>query len=152
MPKTGFPDVVAAGGLELATDLLVRYAHWVTPADSPKRFDTHFFLAPVPPRQRPLADERETHGLAWMRPRAAIEEADAGRASLVFATRMNLLRLAASASVADALEAARARPVVTVCPEVLKGPEGTLFRIPESAGYGVAEVSAAGIPRAWPGS
>jgi hypothetical protein len=86
-----------------------------------------------------------------MRPEAALAEADAGRANLVFATRMNLVRLAASVSVAAALDAARADPVVTVCPEILKRPEGMFFRIPEAAGYGAGEISATGIQRAWPG-
>jgi 8-oxo-dGTP pyrophosphatase MutT (NUDIX family) len=151
LPKIAFAALVAEAGLDLAADLLVPYAHWITPVDSPKRFDTHFFLAPVPAEQRPTADERETHGLSWMRPEAALAEADAGRATLVFATRMNLVRLAASASVASALDAARAAPVVTVCPENLKRPEGTFFRIPEAAGYGAGEISSAGIPRAWSG-
>jgi hypothetical protein len=86
-----------------------------------------------------------------MRPEAALAEADDGRAHLVFATRMNLLRLAASSSVAAALDAARAAPIVTVCPEIVKREEGTFFRIPEAAGYGGGEIPAAGIPRAWAG-
>jgi 8-oxo-dGTP pyrophosphatase MutT (NUDIX family) len=151
LPKISFAALMAEAGLELAADLLVPYAHWITPADSPKRFDTHFFLARAPEGQRPSADERETHGLSWMRPEAALAEADAGRASLVFATRMNLVRLAASTSVTAALDAARAAPVVTVCPEIVKRPEGTFFRIPEEAGYGGGEIPAAGIARAWAG-
>jgi 8-oxo-dGTP pyrophosphatase MutT (NUDIX family) len=152
LPKTGFASLIEECGFELASDLLVPYAHWITPIDVPKRFDTRFFLAPVPPEQRPTADERETQGLAWLTPRAALAAADAGRASLVFATRMNLLRLARSASVAEAIASARAAPVVTVCPEILDRPEGRCFRIPEAAGYGVGEISAAGIPRAWKGA
>jgi 8-oxo-dGTP pyrophosphatase MutT (NUDIX family) len=151
LPKISFAALLAEAGLDLAADLLVPFAHWITPVDSPKRFDTQFFLAPVPAEQRPTADDRETHGLSWVRPEAALAEADAGRANLVFATRMNLKRLAASASVAAALDAARAAPVVTVCPEILKRSDGTFFRIPEAAGYGAAEFSAAGITRAWTG-
>jgi 8-oxo-dGTP pyrophosphatase MutT (NUDIX family) len=149
LPKVSFAALVGELGLDLATDLLVPYAHWITPIDSPKRFDTQFFLAPVPERQRPSADERETHGLSWVRPEAALAEADAGRASVVFATRMNLMRLAASGSVAAALDAARAAPIVPVCPEIVKRGEGTFFRIPEAAGYGGGEIPATGIPRAW---
>lgn len=151
LPRAGFAGLVAEARLELALDLLVPYAHWITPADSPKRFDTHFFLAPVPEGQRPIADERETHGLSWVRPAEILAEAEAGRASMVFATRMNLRRLAASASVADALDAARARPIATVCPEIVKRPDGTYYCIPEAAGYGGSEFPAAGIPRAWSG-
>src|SRR5258708_1990408 len=44
----GFATLVAAAGLELATDDLVPYAHWITPADRPQPFATHFLLAPHP--------------------------------------------------------------------------------------------------------
>jgi hypothetical protein len=67
--------------------------------------------------------------------------------TLVFATRMNLAKLARSSTVEEALAATRAAPVVTVMPEVLHGPEGPMFRIPGAAGYGVTEVLAKGIPR-----
>ena len=49
----GFAALVAAAGLELAIDDLVPYAHWITPVDRPKRFDTHFFLAPAAPARSP---------------------------------------------------------------------------------------------------
>src|SRR5262249_55801461 len=35
-------DLIREAGLELADDLLVPFAHWVTPADRPKRFSVHF--------------------------------------------------------------------------------------------------------------
>src|SRR5258706_13140517 len=35
-----FAALVAAAGLELAADVLVPFAHWITPVDRPKRFDT----------------------------------------------------------------------------------------------------------------
>lgn len=44
--KIDILSVVAAENLELATDLLVHYAHWITPVHMPKRFDTHFFYCP----------------------------------------------------------------------------------------------------------
>jgi hypothetical protein len=48
--------------------------------------------------------------------------------------------------------AARAAPIVTVCPEILQRPDGKYFRIPEAAGYGADEIPATGIPRAWSGA
>src|SRR5260370_2677922 len=46
-------DLVAGGAIELAADLLVPFAHWITPVGPPKRFATHFFLPPPPPHQPP---------------------------------------------------------------------------------------------------
>src|SRR5438874_10455097 len=37
-------------------DDLVRFSRWITPAEVSIRFDTHFFLAPVPPGAEPVID------------------------------------------------------------------------------------------------
>lgn len=144
-----FGDLLAVGGIELATDLLVPFAHWITPAGPPKRFDTHFFLAPAPLDQLAAHDGHEAVDTIWIAPDRAIAEADAKRVTLVFATRMNLLRLARSGDVAAALAAARRDTIVTVCPEVAQTPHGTVLRIPLAAGYGVTEVRADIAVRAW---
>lgn len=146
-PQLG--DLLAVGGIELATDLLVPFAHWITPAGPPKRFDTHFFLAPAPLDQLAAHDGHEAVDTIWIAPDRAIAEADAKRVTLVFATRMNLLRLARSGDVAAALAAARRDTIVTVCPEVAQTPHGTVLRIPLAAGYGVTEVRADIAVRAW---
>jgi 8-oxo-dGTP pyrophosphatase MutT (NUDIX family) len=134
-------------GLELAGDRLAPFAHWITPADSPKRFDTLFFLAAFDGDQAPLHDGHEAVDARWVDPGEAVREADAGRCKIVFATRLNLLRLARSRNAADALAATRA-PIVTVVPEVVKTERGAFFRIPAEAGYGVTEVPVQGIGRA----
>lgn len=144
----GFAELVTRAGLELATDLLVPFAHWITPVNRPKRFDTLFYLAPAPGDQSARHDGREAVEAMWTTPRAAIAAADAGRISLVFATRLNLMKLGQHATTAAALEAARREPIVTVQPEFVRTPEGPAFRIPEAAGYGAGVVPADGIPRA----
>jgi 8-oxo-dGTP pyrophosphatase MutT (NUDIX family) len=144
----GFAALVAASGLELATDDLVPYAHWITPVDRPKRFDTHFFLAPTAPDQIAVHDGREAVEVVWMTPQALLGSADAGRIKLVFATRMNLVKLARSANVADAIAAARNAKIVTVTPVVEKTSCGPFVHIPEAAGYGATRVAAGNIPRA----
>ena len=140
--------MIEAEDLELACDQLVRYAHWITPASRPKRFDTQFFLAPAPPDQIAAHDRREAVDAVWLRPADIVAGADDGRYRLVFATRMNLLRLGASATVADALAAARAARVVTVTPRLEQRAGGAFLCIPLEAGYGVDAVPADNIPRA----
>jgi 8-oxo-dGTP pyrophosphatase MutT (NUDIX family) len=144
-----FRDLVATGEIELATDLLVPFAHWITPVGPPKRFDTHFFLAPAPADQVAAHDGREAVDTLWISPQKAVAEADAKRVTLVFATRMNLLKLSRSADLAAALAAAQNGTIVTVSPELVDSPEGPLLRIPESAGYGLTEVRADQTVRAW---
>ena len=134
--------------LELAVDDLVPYAHWITPVDRPKRFDTHFFLAPAAPDQIAVHDGREAVDAIWTTPDAVLRGADEKRIKLVFATRMNLLKLARSKTVADALAAARGTPVVTVTPVIEKTSAGPFIHIPEAAGYGATRIAAGDIPRA----
>ena len=38
-----FWDLLRKEELQLATDRLVYFAHWITPEDQPLRFDTRFF-------------------------------------------------------------------------------------------------------------
>ena len=56
--EIGIDTMIEAENLDLACDLLVYYAHWITPVIRPKRFDTHFFLAPAPVGQHAEEDAR----------------------------------------------------------------------------------------------
>jgi 8-oxo-dGTP pyrophosphatase MutT (NUDIX family) len=130
------PEVLAAEGLEPATDALAHWAHWVTPASRSKRFDTQFFLAAAPPDQLAVHDGLESVESVWIAPAQAVAEADAGKRRLVFATRKNLEKLARHATVADALAASRAATVVRVQPEMVRSGGGWRIRIPAKADYG----------------
>ena len=44
----GFAQMLTDEGLTLAADLLVHFAHWITPVHNPRRFDTHFFALATP--------------------------------------------------------------------------------------------------------
>lgn len=132
-----FADLVASGELELATDMLVPFAHWVTPERSPKRFDTLFFLARAPADQVPHPDGREAVDAVWIAPAAALADADAKRRRLVFATRLNLMRLQRSGDAAAALAATHT--IARICPEVYDLSTGPRIRIPEGLGYEVTD-------------
>jgi 8-oxo-dGTP pyrophosphatase MutT (NUDIX family) len=134
--------LLAEGAIELATDRLVPYAHWLTPDRSPKRYDTLFFLAAAPPDQEPRPDGREAVETVWIAPQTALADADAGRRRLIFATRMNLRRLAQSPDVATALSVAR-KPdhlIARICPDMYDTPEGTRIRISGGLGYDACDM------------
>ena len=137
---TTFVDIVRKENLSLAADLMVPFAHWITPEVVPKRFDTHFFLIAAPVVQLGAHDGGESVEGLWITPQQALSEAKAGTRTLVFATRMNLEKLARYRTVAEAVEITRSRPVVTVMPKAMKTPEGRKLQIPAEADYGVTEV------------
>ena len=128
-------DMVEAEDLEIATELMTPYAHWITPTFVPKRFDTWFFLAEAPEDQIALHDGSESTDSVWIGPQEAIEEATAGKRTLVHATTKNLELLAEGKTVAGAIAAARARKSVTVLPWVEVKDGKKFLHIPEGAGY-----------------
>ena len=136
----GFDAVLGSEGLWPAPDLLVHFAHWITPANQPKRYDTHFFLAEAPAAHLAVHDGQEAVESVWITPTRALADTDAGKFKLVFATARNLEKLGRSRTVREAMAAARAAKVVTVQPKGTKLEGGKrLLRIPEEAGYGGSE-------------
>ena len=144
--KIKFPDVLADNKLSLALDLLVPYAHWITPEGMPKRFDTWFFLASAPPAQVGAHDGKESTDSIWVSPREALEGGESGRFKLPFPTTRNLIRLGKQPNVAAALGEMKDKPIVTVMPVMTKLNGGRQLRIPKEAGYDgeVFEVGALG--------
>ena len=144
--RTTFLNVLADHGMLLALDLLVPYAHWITPEGMPKRFDTWFFLAAAPPEQAGAHDGKESTDSIWVSPRDALAGGESGRFKLPFPTTRNLIRLGKQPGVKAALEDSRGKPIVTVMPVMTKLNGGRQLRIPLEAGYDgeVFEVGALG--------
>ncbi|MBI5127893.1 MAG: NUDIX hydrolase [Rhodopseudomonas palustris] len=133
--KIGFAQILADSELVLALDLLVPYAHWITPEKLPKRFDTWFFLAEAPPEQLGMHDGKESTDSIWLSPREALDGGDSGRFTLPFPTTRNLIRLGKQPNVREALDDSRGRPVVTVMPVMSRDGDKRMLRIPAEAGY-----------------
>jgi 8-oxo-dGTP pyrophosphatase MutT (NUDIX family) len=138
--RISFADVLTAFNLLPATDLLAHFAHWITPRHQPKRYDTQFFLAAAPAEHLAVHDGAEAVDSLWITPRQVLADTAAGRFKLVFATQMNLMKLAHYHTAAEAIEAARTSTVVTVLPEATQiDATRRVMRIPLEAGYGAAE-------------
>jgi 8-oxo-dGTP pyrophosphatase MutT (NUDIX family) len=129
-------DMVRDEQLELAFDLLVPFAHWITPEFMPKRFDTHFFLVAAPPDHLAVHDGFESVDSLWTTIPSALELEKTGQRTIIFPTLENMKKLGRSHSVEQAIENARRDTIVTVLPRFSKDPDGTLMMvIPEEAGY-----------------
>ncbi len=131
--EVALADVLHKENLRLALDQLVHFAHWITPANMPKRFDTHFFLAISPTGHTGSHDGRESVDSIWITPNGAIS--DRKKWNVIFPTKLNLMKLANSATVDAAITAARSDKVLPVTPWVENGPDGQILRIRDDAGY-----------------
>jgi len=114
---------------------LVKFSRWITPAVVKIRFDTHFFLAPLPPGQEPRIDGEECVDLGWFRPQAALQAHRAGELPLVFPTIKHLEQLGDFASVQALLGYARGREVLPVEPRVVMEGEVARILLPGDPGY-----------------
>jgi len=126
-------DVLRNEKLKLAYDQLVHFAHWITPDNMPKRFDTHFFLASSPIGHQGRHDGHESVDSVWIGPAQAIS--DRKKWNVIFPTKLNLMKLDGSRTVAEALSTARASKALPVTPWVENTPDGQVLRIRDDAGY-----------------
>ncbi len=65
-------DMMKEEVLTYALDRLVWLSRWVTPATSPRRFDTQFFVARLPKGQKPAPYKEEISDSGWISPQDAI--------------------------------------------------------------------------------
>jgi 8-oxo-dGTP pyrophosphatase MutT (NUDIX family) len=138
--RKAFIDVVRELDVRLRLDALTVFARWITPAMMPKRFDTWFYAVRAPADQVAAADGREAVDAEWIAPAQVLRLAEAGERTVIFPTRMNVQLLAEASSAEDCVARARARPLVTVLPQVELRGESRFLVIPSDAGYGpVAE-------------
>jgi 8-oxo-dGTP pyrophosphatase MutT (NUDIX family) len=114
---------------------LVKFSRWITPAEVQIRFDTHFFLAELPPGQEPRVDGEECVDLGWFTPSAALDANSAGEIQLVFPTIKHLEQLRDFASVDSLMAYARGREVQPVQPRVLLEGEVARIVLPGEPGY-----------------
>jgi 8-oxo-dGTP pyrophosphatase MutT (NUDIX family) len=114
---------------------LVAFSRWITPAQVQIRFDTYFFLAPLPSGQEPRIDGEECVDLGWFTPAAALAAYRGGEIELVFPTIKHLEQLAEFSSAQALLEHARGRTVDAVEPRVVVEGEVARILLPGDPGY-----------------
>jgi len=116
-----FFAMLRAEALTLATDRLAYFAHWITPEESPIRFDTRFFAAVTPDGQAPTADGREIVALSWLTPDEAIAARHRREMSMRFPTLKNLelIANAGPGSAQHVVERLGTLPVPAIRPRIL---------------------------------
>ena len=129
-------EVAEEAGLALPDPAaLIPFSRWITPAEIAIRFDTHFFLAPMPDGQEPRVDGGEIVDLRWSTPADALAAHRHDELQLVFPTIKHLEQLATFDSAAALLAWAVGREVIAVEPRVVGG-EAARVVLPGEPGYG----------------
>ncbi|HUA72508.1 MAG TPA: NUDIX hydrolase [Solirubrobacteraceae bacterium] len=114
---------------------LVPFSRWITPAEVKIRFDTWFFLAPLPVGAQARADGSEVIDARWYSPAAALDARTRGELFLVFPTIKHLEQLSAFDSTNALLAHARGREIHPVQPRVVTQGETARIVLPGEPGY-----------------
>jgi len=88
-------DMLEKEGLCYALDRLTWFSHWITPATSPRRFDTQFFIACLPPAQKASPFDGEIESAEWITPQEAIKKWRQGKLRVIPPTLASLDKLCA---------------------------------------------------------
>ncbi len=88
------------------------WSHWLTPEVEPRRYDTWFFVAPLPEGASAEADGQEAAQGRWFRPREAMEAAARGDLPLAPPTLRTLAEISDYPSVEAILAAERHAPPI----------------------------------------
>jgi 8-oxo-dGTP pyrophosphatase MutT (NUDIX family) len=137
-----FIERIRLSGGRLPLGEMIPFARWITPKVSPKRFDTWFFLCALDSDEPLVCDGWETVSAEWLTPARALELGAKGERNVIFPTRCQLERLGQSATIAEAVEAARQQPIITIEPKRVERDGAYFVTIPQGAGYPVTETSA----------
>lgn len=116
--STSLSDLLRARGLLLRADLLRPWARWITPEAEPRRYDTRFLVAALPPAQRTRDVGGEADRVAWMAPAEALRRHRAGDLAMMPPTVVTLEQVGDHHSAAAVLGAADSRAVPTVTPRI----------------------------------
>ena len=131
-----FGDLLSRRGLALRADLLTPWARWITPEVSPRRFDTWFFAAALPPGQLAGlagAGPGESDSGIWWQPAAALEAARAGEITLLPPTAVTLAELAAYPDVGGILR--ERRMITPLMPTLVVEDERAWLAMPQATEY-----------------
>ena len=88
--SVAFVDLYLDHGLCLPAGEIAYVSRWITPAASPRRYDTRFLAAAMPARQTPQPDRWEATEVAWWAPAAALDAWRANEIDLIEPTVANL--------------------------------------------------------------
>lgn len=125
---SAFAQALARRGWRLDGSRLVYVARWITPNPEIRRFDTFFFVAPLPADATAVLPPDELVGAAWWPPEAAVAAWRRGELRLLPPTVHTLARLASVRDLDD-LNRWRRRPAPAYQPIMRPHPAGIIIEV-----------------------
>ncbi len=130
-------------GLVIYPDDLVYFSHWTTPPESPKRYDTWFFVSGVD-SGKVIVDGSEMKEHKWFHPEAAIAAQQNNEIELMPPTIVTLSDISQFSSVKALLDYYQEKTPTPILPHVLAAPGGIATLYPGDAGYESKNIDAPG--------
>ncbi len=132
-----FTEVLSRRGLVLRSEWLRAWSRWITPKAQPRRFDTWFFTAELPPGQTPRDVGGEADLTRWTDPAVVADEWRAGRMPMLPPTVIACAELADRRTLRGVRQARR--DIVPIEPDVrvidgqlrVVAPDGSDFPLPK---------------------
>lgn len=120
-------ELLERRGLQLRTERLSAWSHWCTPIFEPRRYDTWFFVAALPPGQVARHVSGEADHSTWLPVREAASHGRAGRLAMLPPTLVTLEEVASGGDVGGVL--ARPRAPRLLMPWLVRRPDGLAVRV-----------------------
>jgi len=127
--EDAFPSILDRMGCVMDGAVVEYVAHWITPLAEPRRYDTRFFAALVPPGREPLIDPREMSDALWITPEEALARNREGKLPMVFPTLRTLESLTGFLTPGGALDAFRGREIPALLPRLVRTEEGVSIEL-----------------------
>ena len=119
--------LLARRSLVLRTDLLGAWSRWVTPEFEPRRYDTAFFIAALPPGQHARDVSGEADSTVWTSASKAVADHAAGAVSMLPPTITTLRELTPYSNAASALAATADRSLAPIIAGVERHGDGSFW-------------------------
>jgi 8-oxo-dGTP pyrophosphatase MutT (NUDIX family) len=91
---SSFQELLVSERLFCDAGALTYFSHWITPEEFSTRFDTRFYLAPLPLNQDPLSTSQEVTESMWITPEQAVQLCEQESFPVIFPTYASLRTLA----------------------------------------------------------
>jgi 8-oxo-dGTP pyrophosphatase MutT (NUDIX family) len=130
--EVSLADILVERGLRVRADLLVPWAHWITPEFEPRRYDTRFFVALLPDGQAVGDTAAEADAAEWHALSDVIARAHAGDLAIMPPT-LHVCRQLEFLDLARLPRTAWGRRIRTVAPRVVEVDGRPCFDTPSLA-------------------